>query len=67
MKKPHWTGMIWPLDRLQTPPQAPEAFACSRSGKISDVKTQQTGPIPIGKNATFSQTKRRSNVMPSDS
>lgn len=47
---------------LQTPPHAPEACACSRSGKISDVKTHQTGPIPIGKNATFPQTKRRANV-----
>lgn len=48
-------------------PTAPSADACalSRNGKISDVKTQQTGPIPIEKKATFPQTKRSAKAIPS--
>lgn len=48
-------------------PTAPSADACARSlnGKISDDKTQQTGPIPTEKKATFPHTAKIDKRIPS--
>ena len=45
---------------------APSAAACarSRSGKISELTTQQMGPIPTEKNATSPHTVRMATAMP---
>ena len=74
MKKTPATEIAWETERKDMAtrplhtlfPTAPSAAAWERSlkGKISDVKTQQIGPIPTEKKATFPQTDKIDKAIP---